>query len=86
MESLDQLADLTYSMYDPQNEPDPEEIFPEREEKYIDALYDLKDMIDDCLTQTSHIKEEFKTRKLSGIESQLEKVMEDIDTLIMRGI
>jgi hypothetical protein len=85
-QNLDELRELNYAQHDPQFEPDPDEYIPEKEERYIDALCDLRIMIEDCQTQISHIKDTFRTRKVKGIETILEKMIEDIDKLISKGL
>lgn len=84
--NLDALRELNYADHDPQFEPDPDEYSQEREEKYIDALCDLRVMVEDCQTEVSHITDEFRTRKVKGIESILENMIEDIDKLISKGL
>ena len=84
--NLDELRELNHADRDPQFDRDPDEVFPEKEEKYLDALYDLKTLIEDSQTQVSHIKDDFQTRKLIGIETILENMIEDIDKLISKGL
>lgn len=86
--NLDELRELNHAQHDPQfdPDPDPDEYIPEKEERYIDALSDLRIMIEDCQTQVSHIKDDYQTRKVIGIETILEKMIEDIDKLIEKGL
>ena len=84
--NLDEMRELNYAQHDPQFEPDPDEYIPEKEERYIDALSDLRIMIEDCQTQVSHIKDDYQTRKVIGIETILENMIEDIDKLISKGL
>lgn len=84
--NLDELRELDHADRDPQFAPDEDEHIPEKEERYIDALCDLKIMIEDCQTQISHIKDTFRTRKVKGIETILDNMIEDIDKLISKGL
>lgn len=86
MDSLDARCELNYADRDPQFAPDPDEYSEERESKYIDALNDLRVMIENCQSTVSHIKDEYRTRKISGIEIVLDNMIEDIDKLIEKGL